>query len=323
MLCIISPSNDPCFNLAAEEHLFKNIGDDVLFLYINTPAVVVGKHQNSMAEINPIYVYENKIPVIRRMSGGGAVYHDSGNLNFSFHKMVEDTAKVLFKSFNIPVVNLLRQLGVPAEIGNRNDIVVNEFKVSGHAQHVFRNKVLSHGTLLIDSDLEKLSTALQKGSGSYESKAIQSVRSKVANVSSFLSKPLAAEEFMGVFNHYILLTVAGAKEYHFIDSEINEITELAQQKYSTWGWNFGCSPSYRFSKKMNFSSLKFLSCILAVEKGIINDVSFEGNALTETSSNAIKEGLMGQPHHPEFLKSFLERENILPVPSCQFIELFF
>jgi lipoate-protein ligase A len=257
------------------------------------------------------------------MSGGGAVYHDSGNLNFSFHKTVEDTAKVSFKSFNIPVVNLLRQLGVPAEISNRNDIVVNGFKVSGHAQHVFRNKVLSHGTLLIESDLEKLSNTLRKGSSIYESKAIPSIRSKVANVSAFLSKTLTAEEFMGVFNHYILLTVAGAKEYRLIDSEINAITELAQQKYSTWSWNFGCSPSYLFSKEMNFSSLKFLSCILAVEKGLITDVSFEGNALAEISSNTIKEGLKGQPHYPEFLKSFLERDIILPVPSCQFIELFF
>jgi lipoate---protein ligase len=323
MLCIVSPSNDPCFNMAAEEFLFKNFEEDVLFLYINTPAVVVGKHQNTMAEINPIYIYENKIPVIRRMSGGGAVYHDPGNLNFSFHKMVEDTSKVSFKDFNLPVVNVLKQLGVPAGISNRNDVIVSEFKISGHAQHVFRNRVLSHGTLLVDSDLEKLSTALQKGSGSYESKAIQSVRSKVANISTFLSKPITADDFKGNFYNYILKTFAGAKEYQLNDSEIDEITELAQQKYSTWGWNFGCSPSYRFTNKMNFSSMKFLSCILAVEKGLITDVSFEGNALTEISSNTIKEGLKGQPHHPEFLKSFLEREIILPVPSCQLIELFF
>lgn len=321
MLCIVSPTTDPFFNLAAEEYLFKNTGEDVFFLYINSPSVVVGKHQNAMAEINPVFVYENDIKVIRRMSGGGAVYHDNGNINFSFHKRVEDTAKVSFKNFNIPIVNLLRQLGVPAEISNRNDILVNGMKVSGHAQHVFRNKVLSHGTLLIDSDLEKLSNALRKIRGIYESKAIQSVRSKVANISGFIAKPLSANEFLDQLNNYIIQTVSGAKEYQLNNSEFDAISELTNQKYSTWTWNFGYSPAYRFTNELVYSSGKSISCILTVEKGLVQELNFEGNALTKSEKGALKMGLIDQPHQYEFFINFIKTN--LPISTEPFINLFF
>jgi lipoate-protein ligase A len=323
MLCIVSPTTDPYFNLAAEEYLFKNFGEDVFFLYINTPSVVVGKHQNAMAEINPIYVYENGIPVIRRMSGGGTVYHDRGNLNFSFHCTVEDTAKVSFKDFNRPVVNVLQQLGVPALVSSRNDLTVNGFKVSGHAQHVFKNKVLSHGTLLVETDLEKLSNTLKKGSGIYESKAIQSVRSKVANVSGFLSKPISAVDFMGLLKKHILQTFPEAEEYMLNNSDTDTIREIAQKKYSTRDWNFGYSPAYRFKNEITFPSGESLSCMLSVEKGLITGLKFEGDALTEIEKDLIKKGLIKQPHHPEFVMTFFEREITLPFQSNRLSELFF
>lgn len=321
MLCIISPTTDPFFNLAAEEYLFKNMGDDVLFLYINSPSVVVGKHQVAMAEINPLFVFENDIKVVRRMSGGGAVYHDNGNLNFSFHKTVEDTAKISFSDFNVPVVELLNQLGVPAAISNRNDILVNGLKVSGHAQHVFRNRVLSHGTLLIESDLEKLSGALRKGSGFYESKAIQSVRSRVANVSGYLLSPLSAGNFSDMLSQHILNTIQNAEEYRLSDSDLILIRELIQNKYSTWEWNFGYSPVYRFKNEINFPQ-GLLSCELTVEKGIISEVEIEGEILTEIEKGAIKKGLIKQPHHPESILNLSGSNRFLSLQIEQFIELF-
>jgi lipoate---protein ligase len=323
MLCIVSPATDPFFNLAAEEYLFKNFSDDICFLYINDPSVVVGKHQNAMAEINPLFVFENEVKVIRRMSGGGAVYHDNENLNFSFHKTVEDTAKVSFRSFNIPVVDLLRQLGVPAEISKRNDILVNGCKVSGHAQHVFRNKVLSHGTLLIESNLEKLSGALKNGTGIYESKAIPSVRSKVANVSGFMSKPFSTSEFRDILIGHILKTNSDAKEYCFSASDLNSIKELIKNKYSSWEWNFGYSPVYRFNNKMTSSPGITFSCQLSVEKGIISNLELEADKLFEMDKEAIKRGLENKPHQPEILLNFLESRNDLPIPPRQFLELFF
>jgi lipoate---protein ligase len=323
MLCIVSPTADPCFNLAAEEFLFKNFSEDIFFLYINNPSVVVGKHQNSIEEINPVFVFENNIPVIRRMSGGGTVYHDRGNLNFSFHKTVEDTAKVSFRDFNQPAVKLLQQLGVPATISDRNDIIVNGFKVSGHAQHIFRNRVLSHGTLLIETDLGKLSTTLKRGKGNYESKAIQSVRSNVANISGFLSKTISTENFRGLFNQYIMQTFPGAEEYCLTNSDSATISEISLKKYSTWEWNFGYSPAYRFKNEIIFSPGASLLCMLSVEKGLITDLKFEGEALTKTEKDFIKEGLINQPHHPGFLSAFFEKEIILPFQSEQLFVLFF
>jgi lipoate-protein ligase A len=323
MHCIVSPTTDPFFNLAAEEYLFRNFTDDVLFLYINAPSVVVGKHQNTMAEINPLYVFENNIKVIRRMSGGGAVYHDAGNLNFSFHKTVEDTSKVRFSEFSIPVVQVLNEMGVPAEINARNDIIVNGFKVSGHAQHVFRNKLMSHGTLLIDSDLEKLTETLRKGTGIYEGKAVQSVRSKVANVSGYSIGPLSSEGFSNHLIQSLVQTVPGANHYRFSDSDINSISELARDKYSTWEWNFGYSPVYRFKNEMEFLPGKLLACVLTVEKGVITELKIEGDALDFIEMQKIREELINQPHHIEFITSYFETEFDLSMLSFRLLKLFF
>jgi lipoate-protein ligase A len=323
MYYIVSPTNDPFFNMAAEEYLFRNFVDDVFFLYINKPSVVVGKHQNAMAEINPVYVYENNIKVIRRMSGGGAVYHDTGNVNFSFHKTFDDAAKVRFSEFSIPVVQILNEMGVPAAINTRNDIVVNGFKVSGHAQHVFRNRVMSHGTLLINSDLEKLSDTLRKSKGNYVGKAIQSIRSKVANISSFTTDTISTEGFCNHLIQYIIQTIQGANEYKFSDSDINPISELAGKKYSSWDWNFGYSPVYQFTNEIVLSCGISMTCFLSVEKGLIKELKFVCGLLSENERERLINGLINQPHHPEFMTSFLERVINLPISTSQLIKLFF
>ena len=238
MLCIVSKYYNPAFNLAAEEYLFKNFEEDIFFLYINSPAVVIGKHQNALAEINPEFIRENDVKVIRRLSGGGAVYHDEGNLNFSFHQTVADTSKISFKSFNEPIIDVLKQLNVNAEISKRNDIFVNEFKVSGHAEHVFRNRILSHGTLLFNANRENLSTALKNTSGTYKGKAIQSVRSKVANITEFLSSPLSINEFTQKIKQHILNLSRENKEYDLSLSDIDQIVKISSREILPMGMEF-------------------------------------------------------------------------------------
>ncbi len=297
MHCIVSPTTNPVFNLAAEEYFFRKFNGDILFLYRNDPSVVVGKHQNAMAEINPFYIYKNKIEVIRRMSGGGAVYHDLGNLNFSFHKTVDDTEKVRFSDFCVPVVETLHFFGVPAEINSRNDIVVEGMKVSGHAQHVFRNRILSHGTLLINSDLEQLSKALKRGSGSYESRAIQSVRSKVANVSGFLFEEISIDKFIKHLLEHVLETNPGSKLYQLSATDTSEIEKLADEKYSEWKWNFGYSPLYFFRNEIDVGEGKRLNCFLSVEKGEIFDVKLGGNLISSIELDYLEQDLRGLAHH--------------------------
>lgn len=297
MLCILSNSYDPAFNLAAEEYLFKHFTDDIFFLYVNDPAVVVGKHQNALAEINPVYVRENKVQVIRRLSGGGAVYHDRGNLNFSFHQTVPDPAKISFKNFNLPLVEVLHTLEVNAQISPRNDIFVDEYKVSGHAEHVFRNRILSHGTLLYNAQKSALSQALKNPAfENYKGKAIQSVRSKVANIAEFLDKPLSMKEFVTRVLQYQLNASPLHKMYTFSEADVLEIEKLSVQKYATWEWNFAYSPSYQFTQAAKDFSF---SVFLKVEKGYINTLEIGGDYIDTALKNDVQLKLQNSPHRYE------------------------
>lgn len=293
MLLILSPSNSPEFNLAAEEYLFRNFSDDLLFLYVNAPAVVVGKHQNAMAETNSRFLHEHNIKLIRRLSGGGAVYHDQGNLNFSFHKTVEDTAKIAFKAFNDPIVEVLQQMGIPAEVSPRNDIFVNGFKVSGHAEHVFRKRILSHGTLLFNANRENLSKALKNNAGTFHGKAIQSVRSKVANIVDFLEKPMELGGFIQrIVSHF---TRDDSNTVYILNEKDQEqIQVLANEKYDTWEWNYGYSPKYQFEKELTLNN-EIIRLKTRVEKGIIQEITIDGN-IADDQKKAVQELLLNSPH---------------------------
>lgn len=302
MLCILSSSTDPYFNLAAEEYYFKYFNEDIFFLYVNSPAVVVGKHQNAIAEINPQFVAENKIQVVRRLSGGGAVYHDLGNLNFSFHQRVEDTAKISFKLFNDPIIEVLNQLGVHAKISKRNDIFVDDFKVSGHAEHVFRNRILSHGTLLFDAQKENLSLALKNQSGSFSGKAIQSVRSKVANIVDFLEQAISLDEFIQAVQQHILATNFNCKTYTISESNKKAIRKLVKEKYATWEWNFGYSPKYKFEKKQTFEN-GTIAVSIFVEKGIMKELEIKG--IENINIEAVRNKLINSLHQKQSINQLL------------------
>lgn len=270
MICINLQSTNPYFNLAAEEFLLKNFADDILLIWQNMPAVIVGKHQNMMAEVNYPYVMGKGIPVIRRLSGGGTVFHDMGNVNFSYIANGNEGHVVDFKRFTRPVVDFLNEHGVPAILSGRNDILVDGFKFSGNAEHVYKQRVLHHGTLLFSSNLEMLREGIKPTGGTYSDKSVKSFRSRVANLSPYFKDSVDVSTFRSMLFSY-LLERHSSSSYLLNDAEVEQIKQLEYKKYRSWDWNFGYSPDYLF-----VSNEKAIPNIqLSVKKGIIHEARIE------------------------------------------------
>jgi lipoate-protein ligase A len=267
MKYILSDSHDCHFNIASEEYLLRNFDDDIFMLYINESSVIVGKHQNAFAELNYWYVHDHQINVVRRLSGGGTVFHDLGNLNFCFIRAGKEGNLVDFRRFTQPIVDVLRQMGVPAEYSGRNDLLVDGMKFSGNAEHVFRNRTLHHGTILYSSHLVSLSESLKVKQDRFQDRAVRSVRSKVTNISDFLKKPLTVDAFAKAIGVAVAAQF-NAEAYHFSDSDLVHIQTLIDEKYSRWDWNWGYSPRFTFEKKENHGTTCF-DVKLEIEKGII------------------------------------------------------
>lgn len=293
-LCINQSSADPYFNLAAEEYFLKNFQEDFFMLWRSKPSVVVGKHQNALAEINHQFVRVNQIPVARRLSGGGTVFHDPGNVNFTFIRNVKDISEVNFKVFTVPVVAALKNLGVDAYTTGRNDLLINGKKISGNAEHVNKNRVLHHGTLLFDSHLEALKGALKVDLSKFEDKAVQSNRSEVTNIANYLSTPISVEEFTRFLFEEICGTYPDFKVYEPTSEDIAAIEKLATEKYQTWDWIFGYSPRYRFTNTIETPN-DTISVSLLVEKGRITEAAFFGEIQDEIGQK-LAEALVGCRH---------------------------
>ena len=274
MLIIDRPQTDPYFNLAAEEYLLKQLDEDCFMVWVNEASVIVGKHQNAFAEINQEYVEQENIPVIRRISGGGTVFHDPGNLNFSFIRQGDREKLVDFRRFTQPIIDFLATLGVPAEFAGKNDIRVNGLKISGNAEHVFRNKVLHHGTLLFNAKLGQLNSSIRGREDRFRDKAVKSVRSTVENISSFLDEPRSIDSFRSELQLFVQMQFAGARLYSFSQQDIESIESLATEKYRTWKWNFGYSPAFVYKKRTDFNG-KTLDIQIQVKQGLIRTVSAE------------------------------------------------
>lgn len=248
---------DPSLNLALEEYALRHfpMDDSYLLFYINEPSIIIGKNQNTIEEINADYVREHGIHVVRRLSGGGAVYHDLGNLNFSFLTRDDGDSFHNFAKFTRPVIDALRKMGVDAELSGRNDIQVGERKISGNAQFSTKGRMFSHGTLLFDSRMENVSSALNVKPMKIESKGTKSVRSRVANISEFLSEPMT----IGEFRDALLRELFGCEpedvpRYDMTEEDWAGVRKLADERYRNWDWNYGRSPKFNISNACKFPS---------------------------------------------------------------------
>ena len=288
-------SFDSAYNLAFEEYAFERLDprESYLMLWQNENTIVVGRHQNTAAEINADYVRTHGVKVVRRLSGGGAVYHDLGNLNFTFI-MDQEGAKLDFELFTRPVLRALAQLGVQAELSGRNDLTIAGRKFSGNAQYARRGRVMHHGTLMFDSRLDALTQALRPSDSKLEGKAVQSVRSRVTNIREHTDSTM--EDFRAAL--LTALFPEGLAAQPLSESALAEINTLRREKYDTWDWTYGQSPPYTQRREARFP-FGGVELLLDVRGGYIHTAKFYGDFFGETDITALEQALTGVRPAPE------------------------
>ena len=307
MRYILDKSTEPYFNLAAEEYLLKGCDEPVFRLWRNAPSVIIGRYQNAVAEINRPWMEEHNIPVVRRLSGGGAVFHDLGNINYTFidtRRQGEDTS-AMFRRFTAPIVSALRAIGVDAALEGRNDLLIDGRKFSGNAIAVHRDRVLQHGTLLFNSSISNLSLALKNRPEKFAGKGVKSTAARVTNIAEHLPgalKGMDVEEMM----EYLMGCIAPNAQVLscYSEEEMEIINGLMESRYATTQWNYGKSPAYTYHNSVKLSC-GLLDIYLRVENGIIIGCTIMGDYFFLRPTEELSELFIGQPHTSSSVRSIL------------------
>jgi lipoate---protein ligase len=309
MLIIKSPSSDPAFNIASEEYILESFPKDVFLLYINDPSIIVGRYQNTNAQLNSDYINERGIRVVRRLTGGGAVFHDQGNLNFSFIFKREKDEDHGFIRFTEPIIHYLHTLGINAELQGRNDLVIDGKKFSGNARLSTPAKILQHGTLLYSARMTDLTSALKSDPLKFKDKAVKSIHSRVTNILDHLQQPLAIQDFENGLIEFITARYPEASLYKYNEADRDKIQKLADEKYSTWEWNFGSSPQYDFEKVLRTGG-GTLEIRLLVKQGVIKKLVLNGDFFTRQPPDLLVAAFANCRHEPAALKEVLQQINV-------------
>lgn len=305
MLLIVSSSHWAPFNIASEEYILQSFEDDVFLLYRNAPSIIVGRNQNALAEINLPWVMERAIPVVRRLTGGGTVWHDLGNLNFSFIMNRSADEESGFAKYTAPVLAVLRELGVDARLEGRNDLTVKGLKFSGNARAVYKNKIQQHGTILFLSHIGDLSAALKANPLKFRDKAVKSVSSRVTNLSEHLPRPLPLEDFIRLVQAEVLKMHPEARAHSFSPAEEAAILALARDKYDSWDWNFGHSPAYNHVQAVRCAAgtIEFHA---DVHHGRVTALKVFGDFFGNRDVAEFEAALTGLPHREKELRQALD-----------------
>ena len=298
-------TTDPAFNLALEEYVFENLSKDYNYfiLWQNAPTVVIGRHQNTFNEVDEAFIRENNIRVVRRLSGGGAVYHDLGNLNFTF---IQDAAgkEPDLALFCNPVAQAIRTLGAEAQVNGRNDITVDGMKFSGNAQYVKYGRVMHHGTLLFDSQLEIAGKALRPDPDKIKAKGVASVRSRITNLKPLLAPGTTLESFRSALLH-ALFENEEMERYTLSDADIAAISALKESRYDTWQWNWGASPACDMRFSARIEGCGRIELHFRVEKGYIKEASAYGDFFGEPAP--LCQCFIGHPATAEGFRNAAEK----------------
>jgi lipoate-protein ligase A len=316
MYCINLGSEDPFFNLAIEEVLLKNSKEEYLLLGINTRSVIIGKHQTAHREVNTQFVSENDIPVIRRISGGGTVFHDPGNLNFTFIRQSETGKQVDFRKYTQPVMDFLLSSGVEVKFEGKSDLKVRGLKISGNAEHVYRNRVLHHGTVLFNTSLDMLRNSLRKDTSCYSTRGVKSNPSSVTNLKELLQSFRDIYQFRSGMMNFLKNNLPDMIPCQLSKPETEQAEILASSKYKSWEWNWAYGPEYHFSNQFEIDGDQF-SCRLFVKDGIVRECKIIGTFEME----AFSKKLVGCRHMvDDFIDVF--RKGNISVPEYYIFNFF-
>ncbi|HEN9855302.1 TPA: lipoate--protein ligase [Streptococcus agalactiae] len=258
MKYIVNTSNDPAYNVALEAYAFQKLTDidEIFILWINEPAIIIGRHQNTIQEINKEFIDKNGIHVVRRLSGGGAVYHDLNNLNYTIISNNTQEGAFDFQTFSKPVIDTLAKLGVKAEFTGRNDLEINGQKFAGNAQAYYKGRMMHHGCLLFDVDMSVLGQALKVSKDKIESKGIKSVRARVTNIVDHLSDKITVQEFSDAILAQMKEEYPEMDEYVLSDAELSEIQAMRDNQFATWDWTYGKAPEYTIERGVRYPAGK-------------------------------------------------------------------
>ncbi len=295
MIYIESSSTDPYYNLALEEYVFEQMdqSQSYFLLWQNDNAIIVGKYQNTAEEVNREFVEKQGIRVARRLSGGGAVYHDKGNLNFTFITEQKGFANFNFKAFVKPVLQALQSLGVEAEFTGRNDLALDGKKFSGNSQYAKRGRLLHHGCIMLDSNLEKVQDALNVKDAKFTSKSVKSVRSRITTINEHAPRRISMEEFKSALKQQVFAQNQ-VTEYELTEADQQAILALMREKYETWEWNYGFSRPYSLRREKKFD-YGLVTVDMDVEQGVISRIHLSGDFFGDGDLRELEQKLTGVP----------------------------
>ncbi|WP_425380348.1 lipoate--protein ligase [Spiroplasma endosymbiont of Stenodema calcarata] len=309
MICFKNTSTDVYFNLALDEYLLKyDFKDDIFFLWKNSNTIVIGRNQNTIEEINLQAVETDKVNVVRRITGGGAVYQDDGNLCFSIIVDKNNEIAKNYESILQPIINVLQKLGLNAKFAGKNDIEIDGKKISGNAQIKYKNRLLHHGTFLFDVDLSKMQKYLNVDQNKIVSKGIKSIPARVSNIRPLLETEITIDQFMEFITKELL--AQGTKVIDLPSDIVVAVNKLAAEKYRTWEWNFGNSPEFSYQNKIRYEGKGTVDVRLNVNEGKITNIKFFGDFLGSGGTEGLEKLLTGCEYSFDKIKTELLKINL-------------
>jgi len=327
MYILKSNSGDAYFNIALEEYILNNFEEDFFIIAVNEPSIIIGNNQNTYEEINALYVKQNSVKVVRRLSGGGAVFQDQGNLNFSSIYHNDGSSLIDFSKISELITGFLHdKFSLDTSFSGRNDLVIEDKKFSGQARHIHGNKILHHGTILLSSNKKSLTDALKFNPEKYSNRALRSNHERVTNIAEHISEPISMDKFKDLFVNYVRSQYPEAKVYELTHDDIVQINELVKTKYSTWDWNYGEKPDFKFSNTL-YSKSGNLCLHFNIVDNKISAIRIYGDFFSQKNISEIENALIGIEHDTDsisrVLNSFETNLYLSGIDLESFVKCFF